>query len=78
MSGASSPRPGRAWSARTRASGSWLGPSPTRFTQPEADEVDAELARDLAVLIESGLVVPVPDGLTVRFAISPEAEAAES
>jgi hypothetical protein len=61
-----------------RTSRSWLGSSPTRFTQPEAGEVDADLARDLAVLIESGLVVPVPDGLTVRFALSPEAEEARS
>ena len=77
MSGAFSPRPGRAWPAPTRASRSSLGPSPTRFAPQAADDVDAELARDLAVLIESGLVVPIPDGLTVRFALSPAAEGAE-
>ena len=77
MSGAFSPRPGRAWPAPTRTSRSWLGPSPTRCAAPASDEVDAELARDLAVLIESGLVVPIPDGLTVRFALGPAAEGAE-
>jgi hypothetical protein len=71
-----SPRPGRAWPAPTRASRSWLNRSPTRLTA--ADDLDGELARDLSVLIESGLVVPIPDGLTVRFAINPDAEGAES
>lgn len=78
MSGAFSPRPGRAWPAPAQASRSWLGPSRPRLTQPAAEEVDGELARDLAVLVESGLVVPIPDGLTVRFALSPEAEGAGS
>ena len=77
MSGAFSPRPGRAWPAPTRASRSSLGPSPTRSAPPTPDEVAAELARDLAVLIESGLVVPIPDGLTVRFALSPVADGVE-
>jgi hypothetical protein len=70
-------RPGQAWPAPTKAPRSWLGRSPTRFTSPAADETDQELARDLAVLVESGLVVPVHDGLTVRFAVSAEADGAE-
>jgi len=78
MPRASSPRPGRAWPTPTHTSRSWLGRRPPRFTQLAIDEADAELARDLAALIESGLVVPIPDGLTVRFALSAEAEGAES
>lgn len=31
----------------------------------------ARLAWDLAVLIESGLVVPVQDGATIRYAVNP-------
>ena len=75
MSRAFSPRPGRAWPAPARASTSWLDRSPTRPTPVPADEVDAELARDLSFLVECGLVVPIPDGLTVRFALSPDADA---
>jgi hypothetical protein len=70
-------RPGRAWPTPTEASRSWLGRRPTRLAPPAADETDAELARDLAVLVESGLVVPIYDGLTVRFALSAEPEGAE-
>ncbi|HYB29512.1 MAG TPA: hypothetical protein VEF89_23075 [Solirubrobacteraceae bacterium] len=47
------------------------------MTPPAADETDAELACDLAALVDSGLVVPIYDGLTIRFALSEEAEGAE-
>jgi hypothetical protein len=70
-------RPGRAWPTPTQASRSWLGRRPARFVPPEPDETGAELARDLAALVDSGLVVPIYDGLTIRFALSPEAEGAE-
>ena len=36
----------------------------------------ARLAWDLAVLIESGLVVPVRDGATIRYAVDPTDDAA--
>lgn len=43
---------------------------PTRFAdQPTNGQ--ARLAWDLAVLIESGLVVPVQDGMTIRYAVNP-------
>lgn len=43
---------------------------PTRFAEQFlAADAQARLARDLAVLIESGLVVPVRDGRTVRYAV---------
>ncbi len=77
MSGPRSPRPGQAWPAPTQASRSWPGRRATQFAPPAADDTDAELARDLAVLVDSGLVVPIHDGTTVRFALSPEAEGAE-
>jgi len=70
-------RPGRAWPTPTQASRSWLRRRPTRLTPPAADETDAELACDLAALVDSGLVVPIYDGLTIRFALSEEAEGAE-
>jgi hypothetical protein len=76
MSRASTPRPGRAWPAPNQASRAWLGRRPTRVTTPAAGDADAELACDLAVLIERGLVVPIHDGLTIRFALSTE-EASE-
>lgn len=78
MPGAHSPRPGRAWPAPSQASRSWFGRNPTRFAPLEADDTDVELAGDLAVLIDSGLVVPIHDGMTVRFALGPEAEGSES
>jgi hypothetical protein len=37
---------------------------------PPSGEFEAELARDLAVLIESGLVVPIYDRGTIRYALA--------
>ena len=45
---------------------------PTQFAeQLLAANGQARLAWDLAVLIESGLVVPVQDGATIRYAVNP-------
>jgi hypothetical protein len=50
---------------------------PTRSAErPLAADGQARLAWDLAVLIESGLVVPVRDGATIRYAVSPTGDAA--
>jgi hypothetical protein len=76
MPRASAPRPSRARPAPTQASRASLNGFPPRLARPAADETDAELARDLGVLVERGLVVPIRDGLTIRFALSTE-EASE-
>jgi hypothetical protein len=78
MSGPRSPHPGQAWPAPAQAPRSWSGRTPTRSAPLAADDTDAELARDLAVLVDSGLVLPIHDGTTVRFALGPETEGAES
>jgi hypothetical protein len=45
---------------------------PTQFAEQHlAANGQARLAWDLAVLIESGLVVPVQDGATTRYAVNP-------
>ena len=49
---------------------------PTRFAeQLLAANGQARLAWDLAVLIENGLVVPVQDGATIRYAVNPTGDA---
>jgi len=71
MSGAPTPRPGRAWPALPGGSRSWSERTATRVASPPpSGEFEAELARDLAVLIECGLVVPVYDRGTVRYALA--------
>lgn len=48
---------------------------PKRFAeQGLAGNGQARLAFDLAVLIETGLVVPVQDGATIRYAVNPTAD----
>ena len=77
MSGASTPRPGRAWPALPGGSRSWAQRTATGIaTPPPSGEFEAELARDLAVLIECGLVVPVYDRGTVRYALARDTEEA--
>jgi hypothetical protein len=50
---------------------------PTQFAeQLLAADGQARLAWDLAVLIESGLVVPIRDGTTTRYAVNPTGETA--
>ncbi|MGN6168513.1 MAG: hypothetical protein ACTHQQ_10135 [Solirubrobacteraceae bacterium] len=50
---------------------------PAQFAEQRlAANGQARLAFDLAVLIESGLVVPVQDGATIRYAVSPTGDAA--
>jgi len=79
MSGAPTPRPGRAWPTLPGGSRTWPERATTRVASPPpSGEFEAELARDLAVLIECGLVVPVYDRGTVRYALAgdePEAPA---
>jgi len=71
MSRASTPRPGRAWPALPGVSRSWTQrTTPSVAAPPPNDEFEAELARDLAALIECGLVVPVHDRGTVRYALA--------
>lgn len=49
---------------------------PTQFAgQPLAADGQARLAWDLAVLIESGLVIPIQDGATIRYAVTPTGDA---
>ena len=71
------PRGAEAWPPQaTRPM--WRAPrKPTQFAeQLEAANGQARLAWDLAVLIESGLVVPVQDGATIRYAVNPSGEPA--
>ena len=71
MSGAFKPQAGRAWPSPARSSRQRLFRTPARFTAlPPAADTEAQLARDLAVLIESGLVVAIRDGTTLRFAVN--------
>ena len=72
------PLAGRAWPPRARGTG-------TRFLQPATRlpasmataELEAELARDLAALVENGLVVPIRDGETLRYSLATDSEGAE-
>jgi predicted transcriptional regulator len=48
---------------------------PTQLAEQAANS-QARLAWDLAVLIESGLVVPVRDGATIRYAVNPTGDPA--
>jgi hypothetical protein len=77
MSGASTPSPGRAWPALPGGSRSWADRTTARVaTRPPSGEFEAELARDLAVLVECGLVVPVYDRGTIRYALAEDADEA--
>ena len=71
MSGTPTPRAGRAWPPPPRGSTSWASRTAGRVpAAPPSDEFEAELARDLAALIESGLVVPIYDRGTIRYALA--------
>ncbi len=64
------PRPGRAWvkSDRRRVETAPVPrPGSARTPNPSGDE-QAQLARDLAALIEAGLIVAVDDGPEIRYA----------
>jgi hypothetical protein len=75
MSGAPTPRAGRAWPPPPTGSRSWADRTTSRAAAaPPSGEFEAELARDLAVLIESGLVVPIYDRGTIRYALAGDAE----
>jgi hypothetical protein len=77
MSGAPTPRAGRAWPPPPRGSRSWADRTTSRGrAAPPSGEFEAELARDLAVLVESGLVVPIYDRGTIRYALAGDAEEA--
>lgn len=71
MPGAPTPRAGRAWPPPPRGSRSWTDRTVSRGSAaPPSGEFEAELARDLAVLVESGLVVPIYDRGTIRYALA--------
>jgi len=75
MPGAPTPRAGRAWPPPPSGSRSWDRRTATRVAGPPASgEFEAELARDLAILIERGLVVPIYDRGTIRYALAGDAE----
>jgi hypothetical protein len=77
MSGTPTPRAGRAWPSPPRASRSWADRTAPRVpVAPPSGEFEAELARDLAALIECGLVVPIYDRGTIRYALAGEPEEA--
>jgi len=77
MSGAPTPRAGRAWPPPPRGSRSWARRAATRVpAPPPSGEFEAELAQDLAILIKCGLVVPIYDRGTIRYALAGDAEAA--
>jgi hypothetical protein len=69
MAAVSKPRPGRAWvkSDRRVETEPVPGPRSARTPNPSGDE-QAQLARDLAALIEAGLIVAVDDGREIRYA----------
>jgi len=75
MSGTPTPRAGRAWPPPPRGSKTWAGrTAPRAPAPPPSGEFEAELARDLAVLIECRLVVPIYDRGTIRYALAAGAE----
>lgn len=74
MPGAPTPRAGHAWPPPPRGSKSWADRTASRSSAaPPSGEFEAELARDLAALIKCGLVVPIYDRGTIRYAIADEA-----
>jgi hypothetical protein len=77
MPGAPTPRAGRAWPPPPRGSKSWArGTTSPAPAAPPSGEFEAELARDLAALIECGLVVPIYDRGTIRYALADDVEGA--
>ena len=69
MSQVPEPRGGQPWPPQATPR---VPRTPTQFAeQRAAANGQARLAWDLAVLIESGLVVPVQDGQTIRYAVNP-------
>jgi hypothetical protein len=79
MSGTPTPRAGRAWPPPRGGTKSWARRTTNRVpAAPPSGEFEAELARDLAVLIESGLVVPIYDRGTIRYALAGGAEEARA
>ena len=71
----STPRTGRVWPTPTETARSWARRTATRVAAPlPGDDFEAELASDLAVLVECGLVVPIYDGGTVRYALASTAD----
>ena len=77
MSETPTPRAGRAWPPAPGGSRSWAPRTATPVANPRpSSEFEAELARDLAALVECGLVVPVYDRGTIRYALAGDAEEA--
>jgi hypothetical protein len=71
------PRGGQPWPPQATRSMRRAPRKPTQFPGPPlAANGQARLAWDLAVLIESGLVEPVQDGETIRYAVRPTGDAA--
>lgn len=74
MSSGAKPQAGQSWRPPTRRLKSrpvavGLGDRPSRVAAGQA-----QLAADLAVLVERGLVVAVHDGETLRYAVNPDDE----
>lgn len=77
MSRVPEPRGGQPWPPQAKRSTRRAPRKPTQFAeQLLAANDQARLAWDLAVLIESGLVVSVRDGATIRYAVNPTGDAA--
>ena len=77
MSRFTEPRGAEAWPPQATRSTRRVSRRQTQFAeQLEAANGQALLAWDLAVLIDSGLVVPVQDGTTIRYAVNPAGDAA--
>jgi len=71
------PRGRQPWAPETTSFVRHARRKPPQFTeQPPTANGQARLAWDLAVLIDSGLVVPVQDGATIRYAVNPTGDAA--
>jgi hypothetical protein len=71
MAAVPKPQPGRAWVNPSRRFETPSVPrlGPTRPPKPWDDEHD-ELARDLAVLLEAGLIVALHVGPETRYAVA--------
>jgi hypothetical protein len=74
MSPGAKPRAGQSWRPPTRRPKSRSGAVRHADRAGPVSSDQAHLAADLAVLVEQGLVVPVHDGETLRYAVNPDDE----
>jgi hypothetical protein len=74
MSPLRKPQAGQSWRPPERRTSTL--PATVRPARCLGDDAscDAQLAADVAALVNLGLITPVQDGQTVRFAINPESE----